>query len=130
MGWDSSDRWNKKADVVAELLNNLTGNPNFELLDHKVTSEGLWSLIKKHANNEIYIYFDLIEKQDKKFYVKSMSEMEGPYYYSCPKSFVERAKVTNEQWRKRWESANGVELTNKEVKNFINQHITFIKIED
>ena len=103
MGWDGCDAWKKKSDVVAESLR----PGRFEglvVIAHKSTRSGLWMVMENPSTGLRAIFFDLIEKQNGRYYVKDMAESECPYYYDVPKDFLdmvpeEKAFMFNSRWR-------------------------------
>ena len=118
MGWDSDSRWKSKKDVVADLL-----RPNrFDsliVIKSKVTGAGLWFVVENPETNLRAIYFDVIEKQDGDWYTKGMAESEHPYYFDCPKEFLDlvpplasKAFMFNAEWRAAWLRVNTCEVPN------------------
>lgn len=99
MGWDSDSRWINKKDVINDL--NKINSPN-KLLGHHSTHGMLWQLIEYTSPSNIItniIVCNLIEKRNGKYWVKSISEIEHPYYYSCSLDFLAQAPTTNKEWR-------------------------------
>lgn len=113
MGWDSSDNWNKKADVVASLMADYSKSDTFDVVASKSTTKGLWLVVKNRHTGLKGIFFELIERQGRRFFVKSMDEAMGPYYYDCPAMFLDmvppRASESfmfNMAWRAQYRQAN------------------------
>ncbi len=112
MGWDGSDAWKKKSDVVAEQLRPGRWD-DLVVIAHKSTRSGLWMVMENPSTGLRGVFFDLIEKQGGRYYVKSMAESEGPYYYDCPQEFLDmvppradKAFMFNVQWRAQYYQAN------------------------
>lgn len=105
MGFDSSDAWKKKSDVVADSLR--PGRfDGLRVIAHKSTKSGLWMVMENPETGLRAIFFDLIEKEGGKFYVKGMAESECPYYFDCPQALVDmvppradKAFMFNAKWR-------------------------------
>jgi len=111
MGWDFCSNWKKKADVVAERVGDYSNDSNYELLAHKTTKSGLWTVVRNRQTGLKGICFDLIECQLGDWGVKSMDEGMGPYSYDCPRAFLEMVPAAesfnfNPEYRARWTEAN------------------------
>lgn len=73
-------------------------------LRHCLVGNILWSVweqtIKAEDRTDRYIVCDLLQYQrDYGWGYKDMEESCGPYYYSCPLSYLEMTPVANENWR-------------------------------
>lgn len=108
MGWDGCDDWKKKSDVVKSRLNDYAVDSTFEVLASKSTKSGLWIVVRNRQTGLKGIFFDLIQKERGHWYVKSMDESMGPYYYDCPAKFLDlvpprasEAFMFNLDWRSR-----------------------------
>lgn len=76
-----------------------------KLIKHLVTSRRatayqasptiLWSICQGR------IYVDLLEGNGTTWGYKTMSEAEGPYYYSCPLDYLGMTPVVNAKWREK-----------------------------
>ena len=107
MGWDSANHWTKKSIVVAEQLAQYTRTDStFEVLASKSTKSGLWMVVRNKDTGLKGIFFDLIECHLGRFSVKSMDEGMFPYYFDCPKKFLDMVPPTaseaftyNLKWR-------------------------------
>jgi hypothetical protein len=97
MGWDSNRNWKTKQDVVSKITADL--KRNYTVLGIKTTKSGVWAVVQRE-NTTPFIILDLIEKENGAWYVKGMSECEGPFYYDCPREFLAMAPPANENWRK------------------------------
>lgn len=102
MGWLFGYR--SKGELIKELLK---VNSKFTVERHCVRGNCLWSVIhfKDEGIDEKYINLDLLEKYDGRWGYKRMDETAGPYYVSCPLSYIEMVdmyppKGYAEQWRK------------------------------
>lgn len=111
MGWDGDDSWKKKSDVVAEQLR--PGRfDGLVVIAHKSTRSGLWMVMENPSTGLRGIFFDLIEKQNGRYYVKGMAESECPYYFDCPQNLVDMVPPTADKafmyslkWRSMREGA-------------------------
>ena len=105
MGWDGNDSWKKKSDVVADSLRpgRFSG---LNVIASKSTRSGLWMVMENPETGLRAIFFDLIECQLGRWYVKGMAESECPYYFDCPQNLVDMVPPTADkafmfslQWR-------------------------------
>jgi hypothetical protein len=99
MGTVSCSNWKTKKDVVNELTHDLARS-GFNVLGQKGAAEGVWYLIEK--NGEKTIYFGKIEKNRGEFFLKTMSEDMGPYYFTCPLKFIEKASEPKSEYAQAW----------------------------
>ena len=105
MGFDSDSSWKKKSDVVADQLR--PGRfDGLVVIAHKSTRSGLWMVMENPDTGLRAIFFDLIECQLGRWYVKGMAESECPYYFDCPQNLVDmvpptadKAFMFSTQWR-------------------------------
>ena len=105
MGWDGSDAWKTKKDVVAEQLR--PGRfDGLVVIASQTTRSGLWMVMENPSTGLRAIFFDLIECQLGRWFVKSMTESAHPYYFDCPQKLVDmvparadKAFMFNHQWR-------------------------------
>jgi hypothetical protein len=108
MGWTSCQNWQNKKQIVNELMNDYQRS-GFKILGQKTTNEGLWLVVQKE-NVKPFISFDLIKKEKGQFFVKSLSEDCGPFYYSCPIKFFELAPEAVSksalEWREKVKKIN------------------------
>jgi hypothetical protein len=110
MGWDSSSAWKTKSDVILELVRDFKASTSYELVAYSSSTEGLWAVLKERSTGKLGIAFYAIDKQGKDYFVKGMGEGCGPYYYSCPKKFLDmvpedNAFEYNAKWRAQWAAA-------------------------
>lgn len=74
------------------IKHSLRGNCLWKVIEHKLLPDG---------KVERFIALDLIQVHGREAGYKDMDESMGPYYYSCPLSYLELVpEVTNEEWRK------------------------------
>lgn len=99
MGTVSCSAWKTKKDVVNELTRDLTRS-GFNVLGQKGSADGVWYLIEK--DGEKTIYFGKIQKNGGEFFLKTMSEDMGPYYFTCPLKFIDKASEPKGQNAKEW----------------------------
>jgi hypothetical protein len=98
MGFDFTQGATKQ-DVVNEQLQD---SETTRTLDHVVRQNVLWALKESHspAGPIVWIYCGVMKlHRGFGWGYNSMSEDVGPFYYSCPIKFLERAPVTNQTWR-------------------------------
>lgn len=95
MGWTGSRRWQKKSDVVAEVVGMYTPPP----LETKSTREGLWVLADAPAGPRID--YTIIRKSDGEWAYKDLSECMGPAAVDVPLSWLDRAPERDAAWRGR-----------------------------
>lgn len=93
MGYDSSDSWKTKKDVVRDCLRHGRFD-GLNIIVSRSTRSGLWMVVENAETGLRGIYFDLIEKQGGRYYVKSMCESECPYYFDCPQDLVNMVPPT------------------------------------
>jgi hypothetical protein len=89
MGWDYG--WKSKAALVEYLTKNAT--------KFKLVGSHLW-LIKNYEGKP-YIALALLSKSGGTYGYKALSEVEGPFYYSCPLSFLAEVPVARPWWREK-----------------------------
>ncbi len=116
MGWVYSTAWPKRKYLIAERIQREEHN-NIRWICLKHCFRGnawkgvlwtVWEVIKLNPDTgevietDRYIGCDLIEwsnREPASFGVKDMSEECGPYYYSCPLSYLDMVPVANQKWR-------------------------------
>lgn len=114
MGWTSCTSWNKKADVINELRRDL--DSKYIRLDDKSTTSGYWAAIENKETRQRYIFFALIEKKGRDFYMKDMDESAGPMYYDCPLHFFDMVPCpTEREWAAEWREKVRAFHSNKKV---------------
>jgi hypothetical protein len=95
MGWTSSNRWQKKSDVVAEVVGLYDTKP----LATKSTREGLWVLADAPKGPRIDYY--MISSSGGAWGYKDLSECMGPVAVDVPLDWLDRAPEQDADWRKR-----------------------------
>lgn len=113
MGFDSCDSWTSKAQVVKELLADTARRA--KVVAHKSTRSGLWSVIENDDGSRA-ILFDLIERSNRRYFVKAMDESCNPYFYDCPLAFLglvpqDKTKYYSAKWREGVEAFHSRRLT-------------------
>ncbi len=99
MGWTFSPSWNTKEKLVETLKRDFPAGSKHRLVVEERTNI-LWSVAPFRGST--IIVCDLLEPSPNGWGYKSMDELMGPYYYSCPLEFLEEtdnSSFKNEQWR-------------------------------
>jgi hypothetical protein len=117
MGWTYSREWENKEDVVDYLKDCY----NDGIVHSETYEEGqhiLWTIlcIKDNLadNSKYLIVCDLISPSQYGWGHKTIDEMMGPFYYSCPIHFLnltEKSEYKNKGWRKNVVEYHNVKLT-------------------
>jgi hypothetical protein len=118
-GWDGYPLDMSKQDIIDELLDTKRMGVGSKLIASKMVGNELWSVWYYPPEKRNAIFLDLFSKRRNGFMVKGMSELEGPYYYKCPKKFLDLAPVANQEWRDRIIGAEATKKrrqTNKQQK--------------
>lgn len=100
MGYTSCTSWNKKSDVINELKRDLS--KYHLIIADKSTSTGYWAVIEKLETKKRHIFFALIKKHGKDFYMKDMDESMGPADLSCPVKFFDMVPCPETGYAKEW----------------------------
>lgn len=112
MGWYFNNHKTSKKELISELIQSEEWNSINEYsrrtIAHCLRGNVLWSVVEitqKHATN-LYILCDVLvsKKHPDGGYTwgyKPMSEIEGPYYYTCPLKYLAMAPSVNEVWRNK-----------------------------
>lgn len=110
MGW-TVYRTSREGLVTQLTQNETSPNIRREVCCHKVVNNVLWSVVKLTAmtsaqslnlqpgESRAYIYCDLLEKFPEGWGHKPMAEVDHPYFYNCPKSYLKLAPVASSEWR-------------------------------
>ncbi len=116
MGWDFT-QGATRADIVAHLTRTETHDAKrWHCLAHSTSSNVLWSVLEFTDAladiTERYIRCDLLGAEAGYGWgYKPLTESMGPYYYTCPLSYLEMAPVTNASWREKvyayWQERKG-----------------------
>jgi|PlaIllAssembly_1097288.scaffolds.fasta_scaffold1134856_1 hypothetical protein len=92
MGWLYG--WKSKEALVKELTE---GAVKFKLVGNH-----LWTIRWYGCEeNKPYIVLFLLSKSGGAYGYKALSESEGPFYYSCPLSFLAEVPVARPWWREK-----------------------------
>lgn len=89
---------NNKKELVERIIeSNSTGG--FEFLRKVVKGSVMYALIKNPSGDIFNVVF-LLKQMKGEFGYKDMDESMNPYYYDCPKSYLEAATVEDKSgWR-------------------------------
>lgn len=102
MGWYFLEGQTKKA-LVKDLIRDESREKGIrKVLAHSLRGNCLWTVVDVGypvGKTRIFIHLDLLQKHDRNWGYKDLSEEEGPYYYNCPIKFLDMAPVANEKWR-------------------------------
>jgi hypothetical protein len=74
----------------------------YRCLRHRTIGNVLWTVWEHTVDGEPprrFIGCDLLARSGKTWGYKSMSESMGPYYFTCPLSYLDLVPVANESWR-------------------------------
>ena len=143
MGWWYEYKWTTRKSIVADLTKrentkqyaiekNNSIYADFNCLRHCYRGNiysgvlwAVWEVTTKNVDNDNiveikrHISCDLVKYSNHEgigmFGHKPMDESMGPYYYSCPLSYLEMTPVANQEWRD-----SVIEYHNKRRK--ISQH--------
>jgi hypothetical protein len=88
-----------KEDVIEQIKRECGAR----LLEHCVNGRELWTVLRPETGDP-YIHLFLLSGEKNGWGYKPISEMEGPYYYNVPRSWLQRYPTTNETalvWRRR-----------------------------
>lgn len=100
MGWLYHDNMSK-ADLVENIRKDYApGVCKTEALKSTLVGNCLWMLLKNDSGTFIVLY--LLQGGSKEYPgygYKDMDESMGPYFYSCPLSYLREAPVANQSWR-------------------------------
>jgi hypothetical protein len=97
MGWHG--RFGSKQEAVIDVIREMGD----ALVDHSVVGNHLWTLFRTE-DGRLAIGLDLLKRGGNDWWVKSMDETMGPYYYDCPMRLIRAASPpvseTAATWRK------------------------------
>lgn len=106
MGWDYG--WKSKAAVVEYVTK--------DAIKFKLVGNHLW-FIKKYGDIP-FIGLALLGKCGGAYGYKGLSEVEGPFYYSCPLSFLAEVPVARPWWREKVKEWHSEKAAKKALKKF------------
>lgn len=89
MGWDFG--WSSKKEAVAALKGRPGEGFGKRLIKSKLVGNHLWFIAESFG--EPYIGLYLLSRYEGSWGYKALTEYEGPYYYSCPLSFLAEVPV-------------------------------------
>lgn len=108
MGWTGNENWVKKADVVASISQDLADC--YKVLGFKSNKTGVWAVVQPEGGTPFILVY-LVSKEQGTYAYKDMDESMGPYYYDCPKEFLDLAPISNLSWRSKvyqyWQDKKG-----------------------
>ena len=96
MGWDFRNSPCTKKEIIEDCI---AGICSMTCLHKAVVGNELWTVWKRHRDNENVIILFLLASRNCRWGFKEIVEAEGPHYYKCPIGFLELAPVTNKEWR-------------------------------
>jgi len=96
MGWTFNTAPKPKATFVAECIAEL--NRYYNVIESSVRGDNLWMIVEKFQEDPIILLY-LLDKQDGCWGYKSIAEVENPFYFSCPLSYLAKVPVKNQVWR-------------------------------
>ena len=102
MGWLFNPSWQNKADVIAHVTEEYH---TFKTLRSCVRGNILWALhwLRRTSGEEIqFITCYLLKKTNGHWGYKDMDETVGPFYYSCPLSYLDAAGDPSNELSARW----------------------------
>jgi hypothetical protein len=119
MGWDFRTSPCTKKEIIDDCIANTLCS--MTCLYHVVKGNELWTVWKRHRDNESVIILFLLASREGKWGYKEISEAEHPYYFKCPIGFLGLAPVTNADWRKKVYEYTEAQINNrralKKIKN-------------
>jgi hypothetical protein len=114
MGWTTLPHFNQRNDFKAFIADRVrdqdavsmkTGEVTgkFHCLKHCVRGNILWTvweITHNDGKSKRFIGCDIIQFYgDNGWGYKDMEESSHPFYYSCPKSYLDMVPVANQEWR-------------------------------
>lgn len=110
MGWLFSS--GTRSELIASLIRTQdTDRFHCETLKHTLRGNVLWSVARFTAKQDnhalaagqstLMIRCDLLRRSAGEWGCKSLSEDDGPYYYSCPLSYLAMVPVRSPGWREQ-----------------------------
>lgn len=97
MGWDFAE-YKDKNELIRE-LNQDSGT--YCKVKSALKGNHLWQIEERVETGEKIIVLYLLSKQGRYYGYKDMTESMGPYYYTCPISFLREVPVANAEWREK-----------------------------
>jgi hypothetical protein len=123
MGWLFTPSYNQKSDRKAFIADTIRTQDasnkdgkigTFTCLKHCLRGNVLWAVWeisyidpKKESITFIACYLIQFGGERNGWGYKDMEEASGPFYYSCPSSYLDMAPVKNEEWREKVRAYHG-----------------------
>ena len=95
MGWLFPYHTQTKKDIIQHI----TSEKN--VVKHCIRGNCLWTIhdVSEHSSHNKIIVLYLLGKDDSSWGYKDMDEGMGPFYYSCPVSWMKETDVLSQEWR-------------------------------
>lgn len=102
MGWTSISDCKTLKSLVEHILKEHDGFKEVHLADKE-----LWTIVESPKGDYILVF--LLQNEGRHGWsYKDISEAEGPFYYKCPKRFLDLVPVKNQAWRDKVLARNGI----------------------
>lgn len=104
MGWSFAySPYFKRADQIADFRSERFFSEGYKLVADRVVGNHFWGLVENVATGEKYIWLGLMQGGGRNmgWGYKSMSEHDGPYYYTCPTSLLDMASPLEDTERNK-----------------------------
>jgi hypothetical protein len=103
MGWLFRPNCSRQ-DIVDDIIRfEETEHGKWETLRHSLRGNVLWTIVrwtnKKTGKVMKVISCHLLQKSENTWGYKSLDEAMGPFYYTCPVSYLKEVPVANQEWR-------------------------------
>lgn len=106
MGWTFSEAWPTKADLVRHLTGPGYGGECLRCLRHALRGNVLWTIHERYKADGSSVRFIgcflLRRDRDCGWGYKDMDESMGPYYYTCPLSFLDDTPCSGVGYSREW----------------------------
>lgn len=128
MGWIFCDKSRKS--LISELVRPWTSTVGRfgETLKATVRGNILWAVHRTTSNVgddvRVYIVCYLLKKDGPLWGYKSIGEADGPFYYTCPLSYLDLAPIRNPAWRagvRRYHCDRGNKIGRAEANHNANE---------
>jgi len=96
MGWDFG--YESKAETVRNLLDPARFVAGYKPITHKLVGSDLWIVVETPSGQNMIVLYRIATRRGMTGYM-GMPESSGPYYFTCPLSFLDMAPETNPEWR-------------------------------
>ncbi len=108
MGWDFVLSCKTKNDIINRIV------VDYPIIEHKVSGKEMWAIVKGNDNVPFLSVF-LLEKDGNCWGYKGISEIEHPFYYNCPDSFIAKVPCPDNVQAKEWRTERLVYLSQKDA---------------